>query len=91
MTTALKHNPITFVAGGATQGLSAAYLTHIAGLSLIEYFEQCDELAAREGETILNGERFAAIVKQVFEKNRRKAFVQSLIRQAGDRFATKPA
>jgi uncharacterized protein (DUF697 family)/GTP-binding protein EngB required for normal cell division len=91
VTTALKHNPITFVAGGATQGLSAAYLTHIAGLSLIEYFEQCDELTAREGGAILNGERFAAIVKQVFEKNRRKAFVQSLIRQAGDRFATKPA
>ncbi len=91
VSTALKHNPITFVAGGATQGLSAAYLTQIAGLSLIEYFEQCDELAAREGGTILNGERFAAIVKQVFEKNRRQAFVQSLIRQAGARFATKPA
>lgn len=91
VTTALKHNPMTFVAGGATQGLSAAYLTHIAGLSLLEYFEQCDELTARDGAASVNQERFAAIVKQVFEKNRRQAFVQSLIRQAGERFATKPA
>lgn len=91
VTAALKQNPITFVAGGATQGLSAAYLTHIAGLSLIEYFEDCDETAQTSQSVALNGERFASIVKRVFETNRRKAFVQSLIRQAGDRFATKTA
>ena len=36
--TVLKSNAITFVAGGAVQGVSAAYLTRLAGLSLIEYF-----------------------------------------------------
>ncbi|TVR12789.1 MAG: DUF697 domain-containing protein [Phormidium sp. GEM2.Bin31] len=88
---ALKQNPITFVAGGATQGLSAAYLTHIAGLSLIDYFETCEEMTHTHPGMVLNGERFAAIVKRVFETNRRKTFIQSLIRQAGDRFATKTA
>ena len=91
VTAALKQNPITFVAGGATQGLSAAYLTHIAGLSLIEYFEDCEETAQMARGSGLDGERFASIVKRVFETNRRKTFIQSLIRQAGDRFATKTA
>jgi hypothetical protein len=91
ITAGLKHNPITFVAGGAAEGLSAAYLTHIAGLSLIEYFEQQESFVTSDGEVQPDGERLSAIVKGVLEANRRTAFVDSLIRQASDRFATKPA
>jgi hypothetical protein len=36
----LKGNAFTYVAGGAVQGVSAAYLTRLAGLSLIEYFQE---------------------------------------------------
>src|SRR4028119_528213 len=36
----LKGNAFTYVAGGARSGVSAAYLTRLAGLSLIEYFQQ---------------------------------------------------
>ena len=35
----LKTNVVTYVAGGCVQGISAAYLTRVAGLSLIEYFQ----------------------------------------------------
>ena len=37
--TLLKGHVITFVIGGIIQGVSAAYLTRIAGLTLIDYFE----------------------------------------------------
>ncbi|NCO74496.1 MAG: YcjF family protein [Cyanobacteria bacterium] len=42
ITTILKTNFITYVAGGIIQGISAAYLTRICGLSLIEYYEIAD-------------------------------------------------
>ncbi len=38
----LKTNAFTFVAGGLMQGVSAAYLTRICGLSLIEYYQVTD-------------------------------------------------
>ena len=37
---ALKTSALTFVAGGLLQGLSAAYLTRVAGFSLVEFYEQ---------------------------------------------------
>ncbi|NJL22421.1 MAG: DUF697 domain-containing protein [Leptolyngbyaceae cyanobacterium SM1_3_5] len=36
----LKSHALTYVAGGMLQGVSAAYLTRIAGLTLVEYFEE---------------------------------------------------
>ncbi|WP_158412762.1 DUF697 domain-containing protein [Geminocystis herdmanii] len=39
ITAILKTNAITYVAGGIIQGISAAYLTRLCGLSLIEYYE----------------------------------------------------
>ncbi len=36
----LKTHAATYIAGGAVQGASAAYLTRIVGLSLIEFFEE---------------------------------------------------
>ena len=35
----LKTHALTFAAGGALQGMSAAYLTRLAGLSLVDYFQ----------------------------------------------------
>jgi len=38
LSTALQLNVATFVVGRAIQGVTAAYLTHIAGKSFVEYF-----------------------------------------------------
>lgn len=75
----LKSNAITFVAGGAVQGISAAYLTRIAGLSLIEYF-QAQEVAA--ADSALNLEKLGEILQKVFQQNQRVAFLQDFVKQA---------
>jgi GTPase SAR1 family protein len=70
----LKTNLITYVAGGAVQGVSAAYLTHIAGLSLIQYFQEQDPHSPVEG---LNIEKLGQILKTMFEQNQRGQFLQT--------------
>ncbi len=76
----LKSNAVTFVAGGAVQGVSAAYLTRLAGLSLIEYFQE-QELSASTGSS-LNLDRLKLTLQRVFQQNRRMAFLQSFVNQA---------
>jgi uncharacterized protein len=44
--TCLKTNALTYAIGGSVQGLSAAYLTHIGGMSFIDYLEQEQPLQA---------------------------------------------
>jgi uncharacterized protein len=85
----LKTNAVTYLAGGAIQGISAAYLTRIVGLSLIEYFQQQDlEIAETQS---LNWETFGGILKQVFQQNQRTEFVRSFVKQAIDRLSPKLA
>jgi GTPase SAR1 family protein len=81
ITSILKTNTITYTAGGLVQGISAAYLTRIAGLSLIEYF-QTQDFQPEQG---LNLEKLTAIIKQVFQQNQRTAFVQSFVTSAVNR------
>ena len=76
----LKSNAITFVAGGVVQGVSAAYLTRLAGLSLIEYF-QVQETATTTGG-LFNVEQLSETLKQVFLENQRVAFLQAFIKQS---------
>lgn len=76
----LKSSAVTYVAGGAVQGVSAAYLTRLAGLSLIEYFQE-QEISISTGEG-LNLERLGEKLKQVFQQNQRGAFLQSFVPQA---------
>ncbi len=44
----LKTHAATYVAGGALQGVSAAYLTRMVGISLIDFFEEQSFLAAEQ-------------------------------------------
>ena len=81
ITSVLKTNAITFVAGGLVQGVSAAYFTRIAGLSLIEYFQEQETVSA-EGDNILNMDSLREKVQTVFQQNQRIAFVQSFVKQA---------
>lgn len=73
----LKTNAITFVAGGLIQGVSAAYLTRMAGLTLIEYFE-----GEPTGE--IKPDLLQQIMQKVFEQNRRLPFLQLFVKQAVD-------
>jgi hypothetical protein len=85
ITPLLKSNLLTYVAGGMVQGLSAAYLTHLAGLSLVEYFqEHPTESIAAIG---VKSDSLLQKVQAVFQANQRTAFLQGLVQQGVRRLA----
>jgi hypothetical protein len=75
----LKSNAVTFVAGGAVQGVSAAYLTRIAGLSLVEYFQQQEVAMNSEGG--LNLDKLRQTLQNVFQQNQQIGLLQSFVKQ----------
>ncbi|MEH2355182.1 YcjF family protein [Nostoc sp.] len=79
ISTVLKSNAVTFVAGGVVQGVSAAYLTRVAGLSLVEYFQQ-QEIAI-DGGTGLNLENLRQTLQKVFQQNQQIGFLQGFVKQ----------
>lgn len=96
--TALKTSAFTYLAGGAIQGLSAAYLTRVAGLSLVELFQahvEAEWAGQPEGENWLSPDRLSTILRRVFEQTRQSTLIQTLIDQGRDRLfpnaATSPA
>ncbi|MFN6572217.1 YcjF family protein [Dendronalium sp. ChiSLP03b] len=80
VSTVLKSNAVTFVAGGVVQGVSAAYLTRVAGLSLVEYFEQ-QEIAIDSGSN-LNLDKLRQTLHKVFQQNQQIAFLQGFVKQS---------
>lgn len=76
----LKTNTLTYVAGGAVQGVSAAYLTRLAGLSLIEYFQE-QQKSDNTGQPF-NLENLGQKLQKVFQQNQRTAFLQSFVKRA---------
>ncbi len=80
----LKTNAVTFVAGGLVQGLSAAYLTRIAGLTLVEYFAAQD-LVAPEPTRAWNLDLLGSTLQQVFQANERVAYIQTIFKQGIER------
>ncbi len=81
----LKSNAVTYVAGGAVQGISAAYFTRIAGLSLIEYF-QSRELE-NASTSILNIDHLTKTLQAVFMQNQQVSFLQAFINQVASRLS----
>ncbi|MBN4006606.1 DUF697 domain-containing protein [Nostoc sp. LPT] len=79
ISTVLKSNALTFVAGGVVQGVSAAYLTRVAGLSLVEYFQQ-QEIAIDSG-TGLNLDNLRQTLQKVFQQNQQIGFLQRFVKQ----------
>ncbi|MGA1265094.1 MAG: YcjF family protein, partial [Prochlorothrix sp.] len=71
--TSLQVNVATIVVGRAIQGVTAAYLTHIAGRSFIEYFRQNQDWG--DGG-------MTAVVQEQFKLNRRDEFLRSFIQDA---------
>lgn len=73
LSTALQFNLGTLIIGRAIQGVSAAYLTRIAGKSFIEYFRH-DQDWGDGGMT--------EVVQRQFQLNRRDEFVKSFVQEA---------
>ncbi|MFO5438113.1 MAG: DUF697 domain-containing protein [Dolichospermum sp.] len=87
----LKTNVATFVAGGMVEGVSAAYLTRVAGLSLIEYFQE-QEIALESGDA-LNLEKLRQVLPTVFQQNQKIAILEAFVKQCVKRLLpeVKPA
>ncbi|AMV39891.1 YcjF family protein [Planctomyces sp. SH-PL62] len=75
-----KRTPTTFVAAGAVQAVTMAYLARIAGGALAEYF--------RNGESWGPAGIEGAVLRQ-FEANSRADFLQDFARQGLDRFLSR--
>jgi GTPase SAR1 family protein len=77
--TVLKSNAVTFVAGGVVQGVSAAYLTRIAGLTLIEYFQQ-QEIETNSGSA-LHLDKIKQTLLSCFQHNQQMGLLQRFVKQ----------
>ena len=87
LTTILKSHAATFVAGGAVQGVSAAYLTRIAGLTLLEYLQAQEVAIDGNSSNSLNLDSLSKILQTVFQQNQQFGFLQSFAKQALGRIA----
>jgi uncharacterized protein (DUF697 family) len=84
LTTALKSHAATYLVGGAVQGLSAAYLTHLVGTSLMD----CLEARALQGDTAtpLSASTLAQTVQTLMQRTQQATFVKGLVQQGLQHF-----
>jgi small GTP-binding protein len=75
-----KSSLVGYAAGGAVQGVSMAYLTHISGHAFREYFAR--------GQSWGDGGMQAALIRQ-FDLNSRAEFLQEFAKQAVQRISSK--
>ncbi|MBF2027514.1 MAG: DUF697 domain-containing protein [Oscillatoriales cyanobacterium C42_A2020_001] len=87
----LKTNALTYIAGGCIQAVSAAYLTRIAGLTLIEYFHTQEPNLAIADAKPLAIERLGQVLQKVFQQNQQQTIFQTLTGQVLDRLTPKTA
>lgn len=73
----LKTNMITFVAGGLIQGISAAYLTRVCALSLIEYYEVADFTVNDN----INISKLKEKIQLIFEQNKENNFLNQFVKK----------
>lgn len=73
LTRALQFNVATYILGRAVQGVSAAYLTRIAGKSFVEYFRN-DQDWGDGGIT--------EVVQRQFQLSRKDEFIKAFVREA---------
>ncbi|NEQ51591.1 MAG: DUF697 domain-containing protein [Leptolyngbya sp. SIO3F4] len=78
LSTILKSHVTTYIAGGALQGISAAYLTRLAGLALIDYFEEQSLLETTE----LNFEGLGKRLQTLFQQARQGLAIKEFVTQA---------
>ncbi|AGF53212.1 slr1462 [Synechocystis sp. PCC 6803] len=73
MAQAMQLQLTTYIIGKAIQGITAAYLTRIAGKSFIQYFRQDQDWG--DGGV-------AQVVEQQFQLSRKDEFIQAFVKQA---------
>lgn len=76
----LKSNMVTFAAGGALQGIGAAYLTRLAGLSLVNYFQH-HSLTQGDRSPSFNAEHLKPRLAAMFQQMQSLGMVRSLVEQ----------
>lgn len=91
ITSLLKTNAVTYIAGGCIQAVSAAYLTRIAGLTLIEYFHTQEPNLTLADAKPLAVERLGQVLQKVFQQNQQQTILQTLTQQVMDRLTPKAA
>lgn len=85
----LKSHAVTYVAGGMLQGMGAAYLTRLAGMTLIDYFEAQSfeaQSALDQPTQELSLEAVGQILQTVFQRMQRTEILKTLVQQGLDRF-----
>lgn len=75
----LKTQAATYVAGGIIQALSAAHLTRVAGLSLVDYFETRSLAGTPDTSVSLSPDILGPILQRRFQQTR--AILPSLVQQ----------
>lgn len=79
LATALKSHVATYVVGGSVQALSAAYLTHLSGESLMAYFEA--RALSGQADKTLSASDIGDKIKAILPMTQRTEFLQTLITQ----------
>ncbi|MGB3298405.1 MAG: YcjF family protein [Phormidesmis sp.] len=77
----LKAHAATYVAGGAVQGVSAAYLTRMVGISLIDFFEEQSYLAPEKRKFAFGemGDRLQTLFKAAKQGSKLQNFVDQAL------------
>ncbi len=88
ITTILKTNTITYIAGGVIQGISAAYLTRICSLSLIEYLES-QQINVSTNNSKINLQNIKEKLEKVFKENHKQTFINSFIQKTTHKLGWK--
>ncbi len=76
----LKTHAATYVAGGAVQGVSAAYLTRMVGISLIDFFEEQSYLAPEQRKFAFG--EIGARLQTLFKAAKQSSALQNFADQA---------
>ncbi|MGB8698980.1 MAG: DUF697 domain-containing protein, partial [Thermosynechococcaceae cyanobacterium] len=79
LSTLLKGSAATFAVGGVLQGISAAYFTRIAGLSLIELFETQMVSPTQTGSA--DNHYIESIIKRIFQQHQKIEIAKALVQQ----------
>ena len=66
----LKSNSATYIAGGLIQGISAAYLTRLAGLALVDWFETQSLEDTPQTDLSLSLESWGERLRTLFEQTK---------------------
>ncbi|WP_323254866.1 DUF697 domain-containing protein [Spirulina sp. CCNP1310] len=85
--TLLKTTPLTYAAGGLLQGISAAYLTRIVGLTLITHFAQQDPL---NPPRTLNWETISQGLQTTLKQTQAAGWLGGFVQEVRSRLVSQP-